>query len=90
MYSGTFALPDNIACDICMYMACSAILGTFISSSTAKPSDMYSIIITLFAKSLEKENLPNLLFIVNTPFTCASSGCKPYLWRNKKSLLGTL
>jgi hypothetical protein len=39
------------------------------SKSTASPSDMYSNIINLPAKSLEKENVPVLSFIVKTPLT---------------------
>jgi len=39
------------------------------SKSTANPSDIYSNIINLPAKSLEKENVPVLSFIVNLPFT---------------------
>jgi hypothetical protein len=63
-----------------MYIACSAILGILVSASTDKPSDMYSNIINLFAKSLEKLNDPVLSFIVNHPFFCETSGSKPYLW----------
>ena len=42
------------------------------------------------SSSFEKENVPNLSFIVNIPFTWASSGCSPYLCPNKNSFLGTL
>ena len=43
-----------------MYIACSAILGIHSLSQSDKPSEMYSSIISLFTKSLEKEKVPSL------------------------------
>ena len=60
-----------------LYIASSANLCTFISSSVPKPSEIYFIVTITPAKSELKFITPFTSSITNVPFFCVNSGIKP-------------